>query len=526
MATKPTAAKPTAKTTALRQRAETRLRSQKSAAGGAKTDVETRRLVHELQVHQIELEMQNEELREAQQRLEESRDHYAAFYDFAPVGYVTFDVNGIIREINLTAAEMLGVPRAKLMGRPFHPFVAEEDLVHFLRHLPPRANPEERIGTEFSLVRKGCAVLPIVMQSVPACGAEKQGHHCRATLTDLTARKLAEETLRKGRDFTDAVLETSGALILVLDDTGRVLRFNRACEQVSGYSSAEIVGRAFWMLLPPEESAAVRGVFEDLRSAQLPNRYENHWLTKTGERRLISWANTVLAPADGKMKVIIGTGIDITERRRLEGEVLAITDREQRRIGLDLHDGLGQQLVAISLLFHALRHHLAARPEVQQDAAALGELLNGAIGQTRTLAHGLASLQLDAIGLACALDELAQTTREAGKVACHLRCATRMQIADIAVSGQLYRIAQEAVTNALKHGAPDRIEIELSRRRGAVRLRISDNGKGLAASRKPHDGMGLAVMKYRANLIGGTLRIESKPGQGVTVECLVPLEKS
>ncbi len=526
MATTRSSAKPTAKPTALRQRAETRLRSQKSAVRGAKSDVETRRLVHELQVHQIELELQNEELREAQQRLEESRDHYAAFYDFAPVGYVTFDAKGIIREINLTAADMLGAPRARLIGRPFHPFVAAEDLAHFLCHLRPCANPEERSSTEFSLVRKGCAALPIVMQSVPACGAEKQGHHCRATLTDLSARRLAEETLRKGRDFTDAVLETSGGLILVLDDTGRVLRFNRACEQLSGYSSEEIVGQVVWMLLPPEESAAVRGVFEELRTAHHPNQYANHWLTKTGERRLISWANTVLTTTDGKVGAIICTGIDLTDRRRLESEVLNIMDHEQRRLGLELHDGLGQQLTGISLMCYNLRQDLSMHPELVATATALGDLLIDAIRQTRALSHGLAPLRLEVSGLAQALEELARTTSEAGHLECRVHCPARLQIPDPAVAGQLFRIAQEAVNNALKHGAPKTITLKLSRRRDFVRLQISDDGKGFPKHRTEQDGMGLDVMKYRANLIGGTLVVESKPGQGVTVDCTVPLQKS
>ena len=516
----------TAKAAALRQRAEKRLRSRRPAIGGAQSEMETRRLVHELEVHQIELEMQNEELRGAQQRLEESRDHYAAFYDFAPVGYVTFDAGGIIREINLTAADMLGVPRARLSGQPFHPFVAEEDLAHFLRHLRKRANAEERVGTEFSLVRKGRAALPVVMQSVPACGAEKHGHHCRATLTDLSARQQADETLRGERDFIDAVLEASGGLILVLDEAGRVLRFNRACEQLSGYSSEEMVGQAVWILLPPEEAAGVRGVFEELRIAHHPNRYENHWLTKTGERRLIAWANTVLTTAEGKVSAIIATGIDLTERRRLEAEVLEIMDREQQRIGLDLHDGLGQQLTAIGLRCHALRLDLAPHPHWEQEAATLSGLLSDAIRQTRALSHGLVPLQLGAIGLKCALDELARTTSIVGKVECRLQCATGMELADSAVSGQLYRIAQEAVTNALKHGAPDRIEIKFSRRNGTVRLRISDNGKGFPTPRKPHGGMGLGVMKYRADLVGGTLLVASKPGQGVTVDCTVPLQKS
>ncbi len=129
----------------------------------------------------------------------------------------------------------------------------------------------------------------------------------------------AEKSLREERDFVSAVLQTAGALVVVLDDAGRVVRFNRACEQVTGFAAKEVVGRAIWdLLLPPEEVAAVRTVFEQLRVGQLPNRFENCWMTKSGQRRLIAWSNTVLANSDGTVKHIIGTGLDVTERRRDE----------------------------------------------------------------------------------------------------------------------------------------------------------------------------------------------------------------
>jgi signal transduction histidine kinase len=218
---------------------------------------------------------------------------------------------------------------------------------------------------------------------------------------------------------------------------------------------------------------------------------------------------------------------DITERRRLESELLEISDRERHRIGRDLHDGLGQQLTAIELMCQAIREDLAAgHPLLERQAAKMGGFLREAIAQTRALSHGLAPVKLEAAALMDALGELARTTGDVSKVKCRFCCAMPVLIADSVVSGHLYRIAQEAVNNALKHGQPGAIELELSTRVNAVRLRVSDDGRGLPNSRKSGTGMGLEVMKYRANLLGGTLAIVSEPGQGVTVDCTVPVRKS
>lgn len=125
--------------------------------------------------------------------------------------------------------------------------------------------------------------------------------------------------MEEERDFTSAVLDTAGALVAVFDCQGRLVRFNRACERTTGYSSDEVRGKLLWeVFLVPEEVEPVRAVFDELQAGQFPNAYENHWLTKDGERRLIAWSNTALLGADGTVEYVIGTGIDVTERRRAE----------------------------------------------------------------------------------------------------------------------------------------------------------------------------------------------------------------
>lgn len=141
-------------------------------------------------------------------------------------------------------------------------------------------------------------------------------------LYDISERKKIEEALDKERNFVSAILDTAGALVVVLDVKGRIVRFNRACEQTTGYTAAEVLGKSLWdVFLIPEEVDFVKGVFKELRSGQFPNQAENYWLAKDGSQRLIAWCNSALLDEKGSVEFIIGTGIDITEHRRMEAEL-------------------------------------------------------------------------------------------------------------------------------------------------------------------------------------------------------------
>ena len=143
---------------------------------------------------------------------------------------------------------------------------------------------------------------------------------------DITERKQAEEMLRKERDFSAAVLDTAGALVVVLDKEGRIIRFNRACEAITGYLASEVLGRVFWeFLVPAEEMRGVLQTWETLQSGDFPNKYENRWVAKDGSMRLIAWTNTAIVRPVGEVEHIIGTGLDITERKHREFRIARLT---------------------------------------------------------------------------------------------------------------------------------------------------------------------------------------------------------
>jgi PAS domain S-box-containing protein len=335
---------------------------------------------------------------------------------------------------------------------------------------------------------------------------------------------LAEEALRKEHAFSAAILDTSGAMMVVLDREGRIIRFNRACEQTTGYTCEEVKGKFIWdMFVPSEELSSVKAVFKKLYSGKFPIKSENHWINKSGESRLIAWSRTALLNDSGAVEYVIGSGIDITERKRLEHEVIEISGREQRRIGQDLHDGICQHLAGTELMSQVLERNLSRqhRAEARQ-AAQIAAHVREAISQTRMLARGLSPVELESNGLMSALQELASNTSKLFGVPCHFRCETPVLIQDNNAATHLYRVAQEAINNALKHGKAGSISISLSVADANATLAIEDDGVGFPRKPVENRGMGLRIMNYRAGMIGASLDVRRAGTTGTIVVCIFP----
>lgn len=209
------------------------------------------------------------------------------------------------------------------------------------------------------------------------------------------------------------------------------------------------------------------------------------------------------------------------ERRGLEEELLSISSREQSRIGQDLHDGLCQQLAGIEFRNSVLVQQLADNPSAQAEAAAIGELIREVTREARTLARGLSPVHLEANGLMSALETLTANTAKLFNISCDFACRKPVLMTNNIVATHLYRIAQEAIGNAIKHGRAKSVAVALKASGGEVSLTISDSGCGFSREKEILDGMGLRIMEHRAELIGATLSINSQIGLGTTVVCKV-----
>ncbi len=214
---------------------------------------------------------------------------------------------------------------------------------------------------------------------------------------------------------------------------------------------------------------------------------------------------------------------EIAERERLEREILEVGERERRRVGRDLHDSLGQLLTGTALAGQVLQEKLAARAiEEASDASRIVSLVEEAIEQTRSLSRGLDPAEVEGGGLAEGLRALAATTERLAGVRCECHTSGAAAVADNETATHLYRIAQEAITNAIKHGRASLVVVSLAATPAGVRLSVHDDGVGLPADGRRGSGMGLRIMAHRAAMIGGTFTVEPESAGGTTVTCEVP----
>lgn len=215
---------------------------------------------------------------------------------------------------------------------------------------------------------------------------------------------------------------------------------------------------------------------------------------------------------------------EMAERERIERELLEISEREQRRIGRDLHDSLGQHLTGVALAGQVLEEKLAARelPEAK-DASHMVELIQEGISLSRKMAKGLHPIDIEADGLMQGLEEFAAISSDLFRVSCRFECDSPVLIRDTVTSGHLYRITQEAVSNAVKHGRAKNIIIQLETLDDGIALRVKDDGIGLRDPAERNGGMGLRIMAHRASMISGTFDARRSLEGGTIISCEVPL---
>ena len=214
---------------------------------------------------------------------------------------------------------------------------------------------------------------------------------------------------------------------------------------------------------------------------------------------------------------------DTTFEKLREKEIVEITSREQSRIGQDLHDGLGQQLTGISFLSRALEQKLAGRGLAEAaEAAEICRLVVQTLSQTRNLARGLFPVELEGNGLVSALRQLGEQVENLFQIVCDVDCHEGFVIEDRGTALHLFRLAQEAISNSVKHGKAKRVSLSLEQLNGSAVLAISDDGIGFRDKSAPGQGMGLRIMNYRAQKVGGALDVRSAPAGGVHIRCTFP----
>ena len=340
-------------------------------------------------------------------------------------------------------------------------------------------------------------------------------------MAGLAAREQAEAALRRSEHNLSNFFNQAPIGLVWLSASGTILRANQSQLELLGYPAKDYLGHAFneFSVDPGQGLELLKRLAakETVRNFPMKRRCQDGTI-----RHVLVDASSLWSDNQFQYSSIFLR--DVTERLELEKEILHAGEREQRRIAQDLHDGLGQILAGTAYLTSALQKKLAAKslPEAQESGRIL-EVINEAIAQTRSLARGLHPVEPEPNGLMAALESLAARTKKMFQVRCRFTCPKPVLILDNALATHLFRIAQEAVTNAIKHGKPGRIGIGLAGTPGGIRLAIKDNGAGLPARPQKKPGMGLRIMRYRAGMIGGSVAIQKAAGGGTAIVCTVDL---
>ncbi len=338
---------------------------------------------------------------------------------------------------------------------------------------------------------------------------------------DITERKRAEEALQQSEQrFRGAFMHTATGFALASPE-GTFLQVNQALCHMLGYSEAELLGKGFEAITHRADMEISRQMIRSLLSGEFQNsQMEKRYMHKKGHAIWCLLTVSLMRDARRNPVNFIAQMMDISDRKRLEREIIDISDSEQRRIGQDLHDGLCQLLTGAAYSGKVLEQELSARasPEAKH-AKELVSLLQRATLETRNIASGLYGVKLKTEGLPSALEDLAHSVRTLLNVACEFSSDRTIPIPDHETAMHLYRIAQEAVTNAVRHGGAKGITISLTRTDKTVTLAVEDNGRGFDAKRRNSKGMGLSTMKYRARMIGAVFDIGPSSQGGTVMKC-------
>jgi PAS domain S-box-containing protein len=453
---------------------------------------------------------------QSDEKLRESRQQLAAILESAMDAIISVDANQRIVLFNRAAEKMFRCTASEVIGSSLERFVpARFRAAHndHIKHFAETGETIREIGKldTVSGLRADGEEFPIEASISQVLSAGKEFY--TVIVRDITRRVREEETLRRQAEL----LHLSHDAIFVWNAESGIQFWSDGATQVYGYESSEVHGMLPHELFKAGFPSPWPQIEAELHEHGLWEG-ELHRKNKA-DREVIVSCRLQLVSDNGKATLILETDRDITERRRLEQELLEICNTEQRRIGQDLHDGLCQHLAGIEFRTSVLIDQLADSPQVQHGIAEIGELIREGARQARMLSHGLAPVSLEADGLMSALKELTENAAKLFSKTCRFECPKPVSVEDNLVATHLYRIAQEAISNAARHSRAKTIVVALRRTAKETTLSITDDGCGFPAPAARSGGMGLRIMKYRAEMIGAVLTIGPAKGGGTSVVC-------
>ena len=449
-----------------------------------------------------------------------AQDELAAIVEHSNDAIFSRKFNGTITTWNRAAERIFGFTAREIIGRSSRMILPRGHQDEFRKLVTQMRRGRVVEHFETGRIRKGGWPLHVSLTLSPIRNTSGRLVGFSTIARDITLqRQMRDIIARRERELEDLFERASVGLVMMRRD-GRLLRANRAFAELVACPVAQVIGRSFRSF--HNDASLLDSLLAQLAQRQTFHNLPMELVTQEGETRFVL-ADANAFWEEGKFVHSRWFLRDISQRKRLERELLEISERERRGLAQELHDGLGQQLGGIAYLSNVLREKLRERdaPEAPE-AARISDLIHHAIEQARRIARGLSPIRSEPEGLLTALRELARQITELFGVRCEFHCRRPVMVSDPEVAGHLFRIGQEAVNNALKHAKPRSIRICLARGHDRLTLVVGDDGRGIVPVSPTNSGLGLRIMRYRAGLIRGSLSVRRRHRRGTEVICSLP----
>jgi PAS domain S-box-containing protein len=452
-------------------------------------------------------------LEHAEQKLHVSEGRYRQLIENIGCVIICVNLDGKITYCNKFALRFFGVTKKQICGTDIiGTIITQDGLSGDIKDSIIKIKESESVG-------KGGRRVWVAWSNMLIHDEEQNTSEIICVGHDITERKQMENQLYL---LAEAVQNSNDAII-IHDLSGGIISWNLGAERTYGYTQAEAMKMNISRIIPSHKQDEWTLITQRAVEGENIESFSTQRITKNNRMLDVSVNATCLKDENLKPFAITTTERDITERRRMEKEFLEITERERELIGQEIHDGMGQVLTGIAVMSKGLALNLKGKlSEEMENALTISKLASKAIAQTRDIAKMLCPVDIETGGLVSALTKLASTTETIMGVKCRFQCGKSVSVKDLVEAKQIYRIVQEAATNAVRHGKAKNINIKLRSTKKGMVLSIENDGMNFPAVSGNKRGFGLRIMQYRVDLIGGSLDIRKGDKEGTVVTCVFP----
>lgn len=530
-----------------RRRAEKLLKTSESVTPEMHSPEEIKLLLHELRVHQIELEMQNEELRRSQNEIDASQARYFDLYDLAPVGYLTLCEKRLIREVNLAAANMFNVARSSLVREPINRVLPKEEQYIFYQHLSQCMESGVQQEWEMRLLRANGELFWALLQVTP-----RQNGEYWVTLSDITGRKCTEETLLKCQRQYQLIVDKALDGFWIADLQANFIDVNESYCRIIGYTRAELLTMSIHDVEALENDAEINDRIQVLLKTGF-HRFETRHRCKNGniidveicvnyfgdEKTFFAFMRDITARKQTEERLVKSQSeleVRVQERtaelvsanernKQISFELLWAEERERERIAGELHDQVGQNLILVKMKIDELSSQLSSEANLSL-AYKTSALLNNSINDIRTLTFKIRPPILDSSGIETALEWLCSSLRKDYALQVNFSTDGLPKPLSADARYSLYQAVRELLLNVVKHAGTGTAQLLIRSENNTVIVQVIDEGVGFIHStvNQSHAvkaSYGLYNVQNRIELMGGRCVVESARGYGTTVTITV-----